>query len=131
MQKTINKSIRAFIVTLTVLLGVSFGVHSYVQHILGIGFFEKQIITTYVFNYTLAVLAFFALLYFKRKKSNQLGFIFLFSSLLKFVLFFVLISPGIKTSSGLRNAEFAAFFIPYSLSLFVEIFQIVRHLNRE
>lgn len=131
MQKTKSNTVSLFVITLTLLLGGAFVLHGYIQHILGIGFFEMQIVTTYVFNYILTGLAFFALIYYKNKKSNQLGFIFLFSSLLKFILFFVLIFPGIKASGSLRGAEFAAFFVPYSIGLFMEIFKIVRLLNRE
>jgi len=131
MQKTITKTVLAFALRLTLILGVSFSAHGYIQHVIKIGFFEKQLVLTYIFNYLLTILFFFALVYFKQRKSAQLGFIFLLSSITKFVLFLVLIYPNFEDTSNLRNGEFAAFFVPYSIGLFMETFQIVRTLNRE
>ena len=116
---------------LTVLLGVSFFVHGIIQHQLQIGFFEKQLILSYCFNLLITLFSFGILMHYKDKKSNQLGFIFLFSSMLKFFLFFLIIYPNFKISGSLRNGEFFSFFIPYSLAHFMEIIQLVRLLNRQ
>ncbi len=131
MNKTGSKIFLRFFLFLSLMLLVSFFLHAYLQHISGVGFFEKQIITTYLFNYVLTLATFLGLLYFKERRAGQLGFIFLFSSLLKFTLFFVFINPGFKGGVGVKSPEFTSFFVPYALGLFMEIFQIVRFLNKE
>lgn len=125
-----SKRMLSFAWKLTILLGVSFAIHGSVQHLLNIGFFEKQLILTYSFNLLITIVFFGVLMHYKDKKSTQLGFVFLFLSLLKFMLFFLIIYPNFKITGSLKNGEFFAFFVPYSMALFMEIIQIVRLLNR-
>lgn len=120
----------SFTLRLTLFLIVAFTGHAFVQHYIETGAFEKHIVLTYSFNFILAVLFFFILLYFKEKKSTQLGFIFLFSSVLKFILFLIFLGPILKTGEGLRSAEFASFFIPYSVSLSAEVYYLSRILSK-
>ncbi|MDX2362565.1 MAG: hypothetical protein QNK23_17285 [Crocinitomicaceae bacterium] len=126
-----NKTIVQFIVRLTIVLGISFCGHALLQDYLAIGSFEKHIVLTYLFNYVLTIIFFGLMIYMKEKKSNQLGFIFLFSSITKFLLFFVLIAPVIEFTRGLNNPDFAAFFVPYAISLTIEVFYLIRLLNKE
>ena len=124
-----TKTAIGFVLLLTVILGVSFGIHAYVQDVLQIGSFEKHIILNYCFNYVLTIGVFVALVVFERKKSDQLGFVFLASSVIKLILFLVFLYPDIKASVGLRSAEFASFFIPYGISVLAEILYLLRLLN--
>ncbi len=118
-----------FVLLLTVILGASFGIHAYVQDGFRIGAFEKHIILNYCFNYLLTIGVFIALVAFQRKNSDQLGFVFLASSVIKFILFFIFLYPSIKASVGLRSVEFASFFIPYGISVLVEILYLMRALK--
>lgn len=124
-----NESVR-FIVTLSILLGVAFAIHGGIQHQLSIGFFEKLLPVTYIFNYALTIGFFILMIQFSKRKQSMIGMVFLYSSLLKFLLFFIFIYPEFHSFSGVRSAEFASFFIPYSLSISTEIFYLVRLLNK-
>jgi len=126
-----NKTILQFIARLTIVISVSFCCHAFLQDYLGIGSFENHILLTYIFNYILTIIFFGLMIYMKEKKSNQLGFIFLFSSVTKFLLFFLLIAPVIEFTRGLNSPDFAAFFVPYAISLIIEVFYFIRLLNRE
>ena len=125
-----TKALTSFIIRLTLLLGTSFFIHAWVQHTMHIGFYQENIIVCYLFNYILTGLFFFILLAAERKNSKQIGFIFLYSSLVKYLLFFFIIYPGFNSTEGLKSAEFAAFFIPYSLGMFAEIVYLIRVLNK-
>jgi hypothetical protein len=120
----------SFTLRLVILLSVAFLIHSGIQHWSGQGSFENHIIATYLFNFVLAILFFFVLLYYKKKKSTQLGFIFLFSSALKFTFFFIFLSPMVRTLNGIHSAEFISFFIPYSVSLSAEVYYLSKILNK-
>ncbi|MBL1279875.1 MAG: hypothetical protein COA33_006370 [Fluviicola sp.] len=120
-----------FSVTLVLILTVAFSIQGYIQHRLDIGFFEKHLLLCYVFNFILTILFYITLLIFKEKKSNQLGFIFLFSSMTKFLLFFIFIKPFLTTSNGINIAEFLAFFVPYGVSLFLEVNSLIRLMNQD
>lgn len=122
------KSTISFVLLLTVVLGVAFGIHSYIQDALNVGSFEKHLIINYCFNYILTIGFFIALVFFERK-SDQLGFVFLASSIFKLILFLIILYPGIKSSVGVRSVEFASFFIPYGISVLAEILYLMRTLK--
>lgn len=125
-----NPSLR-FSILLTLILGVTFVAHAFVQDALLIGSFERHIVLNYCFNFFLTIAFFTTLIYFKKRRSHQLGFVFLFSSMLKFSLFFALIYPDFKETPGVRSAEFASFIIPYGISVATETIYLVRTLNSE
>jgi len=124
----ISAAIR-LILLLTLILGVTFGINSFVQDFLEIGSFERHIVLNYCFNYLLSIGFFIALIILRKKQSNQLGFIFLFSSIFKFILFFIFIYSGLEEKTGVSSPEFASFFIPYGISTVAEILFTVRMLN--
>lgn len=124
-----TKGLIRFALLLAIVLSTTFGIQSFVQHTLQIGSFERYIILNYCFNFIFTLVSFAVLLYFKKKNSNQLGFIFMFSSMTKFVLFFVMIYPTINHSHGVKSAEFASFFIPYTICSVLEIIHLTRRFK--
>lgn len=118
-----------FALLLTILLSVTFSIQAYIQHVYHIGSFERSIILNYCFNGLIAIVSFAVLLHFKKKKSDQLGFIFLLTSMSKFVLFLTLIYPGIDSSNGLKTPEFASFFLSYGISTVLEMVYLIRFLK--
>ncbi|MFT6921372.1 MAG: hypothetical protein ACJA1C_000366 [Crocinitomicaceae bacterium] len=124
----IKKAI-GFILLLTALLGFAFVIHALLQHDLKIGAFESHIVINYCFNYILTIGFFITLLVFEKKKSNQLGFVFLAASTIKLILFLFILYPNIKEGAGLRSVEFTSFFIPYGISVVIEILYMLRILN--
>tara|TARA_B110000285_G_scaffold23452_1_gene22624 strand:- start:259 stop:645 length:387 start_codon:yes stop_codon:yes gene_type:complete len=125
------KSLLRFIVVFAAILLISFLIHASTQHYREIGFFEMNIVTSYLFNFILTAVFYFVLLYFRRKRPEQLGFIFLFSSMLKLLLFFAILKPLISNEDGTKTIEFIAFFVPYGISMISETYSIVTLINKE
>jgi hypothetical protein len=125
-----SKTTFRFLFVITAFLILSFAVHGLVQHQLGIGFLGKQIIGTYTFNYLISITVFVLIKLLSVRHGSKVDLVFLYSSLLKFFLFYILILPGYGVFNGIKSAEFASFFIPYSISSIVEIFYLIRLINR-
>lgn len=75
----------------------------------------------YLFNGVFAWLSYGALLLSNRINPRATGFIFLLGSGLKFLLFFLIFYPVYHADGTIDRMEFAAFFIPYGLSLTAEL----------
>ena len=85
----------------------------------------------YLFN-TLITLAFFLLLLFVSKHNPTiLGWVFLLTTGIKFLLFFTLIYPSFQRIGMSRAQEFLSFFIPYVAALTLEIYELIKILNRK
>lgn len=123
------KKTMSFVLLLTALLGVAFVAHTFIQDAFKIGAFEKHIVLNYCFNYIFTVGFFIIILILDRKQSNQLGFVFLAASTVKLVLFLFILFPSIKYGTGVKSIEFASFFVPYGISVVVEILYLLRILN--
>ena len=123
------KKATGFILLLTSLLGIVFSFHTLIQHELKIGAFEKHIVINYCFNYILTIGFFLSLLIFEKKKSDQLGFVFLAASTVKLILFLFILYPNTKEIAGVKSVEFASFFVPYGISVVIEILYLLRILN--
>ena len=119
-----------FILLLLVLLIFSFGAHLFILSAKNLPLFENLIVRSYVVNAILAV-AIFGLLYrFRQKLKNQIGFLFMGGSLVKFVFFFLLFYPAYKSDGEMSGLEFAAFFVPYAIALFLETYFTSKMLKR-
>jgi hypothetical protein len=125
-----NKTIFSFFTAISTVLLCVFALHSYLQIKMNNEAFSNNLILNYCFNYLLTIIFFGVLIYYKERKSEQLGFIFLFSSLLKFILFFFFIYPDIQALNGMKNLGFVSFFVPYSICLFTEIYFLIKLLNK-
>lgn len=121
----------AFTIRLLVVLLIAFGIHMLILNYLEFPLFENKIILSYVLNAVLAITIFGLLYKFREKVKNNIGFLFLGGSLLKFIAFFILIYPSYKADGNTSKLEFAAFFVPYLISLFIETLSLVKWLNVE
>ena len=109
-----------FLAILIVALGLAFIVHISVLNSSALPQFENLIVLSYVVNCLLAATIFVALYIFRKSLKNQIGFLFMGGSFLKFTFFFILFYPTYKADGDMSRLEFAAFFIPYGISLIVE-----------
>ncbi len=83
----------------------------------------------YAFNWAWTV-AFLALVSFGSEKYlRQLGFLFLYMSLVKFGFFLFLIKPLLTLDLGVRSEHFSFFFVPYAISMVYETVSTVRAMN--
>ena len=87
------------------------------------------IILGYVVNFGMALIIYFALVKFAERQSNNLGFLFLFGSTLKFAVYFAIFNPLFMKDGGLSTLEFFTFFLPYLACLFVETLALVKLLK--
>lgn len=92
---------------------------------------SESLFRAYLFNGVFTITVFTTLLILRKKHMDSLGFFFLGGSLLKFILFFIFFFPVYKTNGGIDTIEFAEFFIPYGLCLFLEVFVLVKVLMKE
>ena len=112
-------------VILLILLIVQFGIYFW----LGIGSFRASILKAYAFNLTFAIVFFVLVELFENKVLPHLGNAFLGFSLIKFMFFLFFLYSDFKTASGLKSAQFFAFFAPYSVCLFYETRAVIKRLN--
>jgi hypothetical protein len=66
----------------------------------------------------------------RNKYKSQLGFLFLAGSLLKFAVFFIVFYPIFKEDGQMSKLEFASFFVPYGMGLFLETISLSKWLNK-
>lgn len=84
---------------------------------------------SYVINISMACGVIVILFALKKKLKDQLGFIFLGASMLKFVLFFILFYPVYKADGFISRLEFLTFFVPYMVCLVTESIILSKFLN--
>ena len=90
---------------------------------------ESELLIPYYFNYTAALISFLWLNNQIKKKSQQLGFIFMLISGLKFLFFFILYSP-LSTPPEQKKILFVFFYSLFSLYNF-EVVCLVKLMNKK
>ena len=115
---------------LVIVLSVVFAIHVFVLKQFDLPLFENRIIEAYVINSVLAILIYLSLYYLKNKMAEQLGFLYMGGSFIKFLFFFIFFYPFYKQDGGLDSLEFAAFFVPYVISLIFETFGVIEFLKK-
>ncbi len=93
-----------------------------------------MLVQSYLVQAGLALVIVVVLYLLRQRFKNLLGFLFIAGSLLKFLFFFLYFYPPYKADGELDGSEFAAFFVPYGISLVLEtIFatQMLRRLEKD
>ena len=124
-------NISKFLKIITMASLIVFSLHIGVLKLLDFPIFENKIVLAYVVNGILAIIIFIVFYKFKDMFKNQIGFVFVFGSFLKFVFFFLIFNKGYRADGDITALEFLAFFIPYFLCLIIEIFSITKWLNKD
>lgn len=119
-----------FSIRLCIVLILAFTTHLFVLSSKSLPLYDNRIVLAYVVNALLAIVIFGTLYKMKDKYKEQLGFMFLAGSVLKFVAFFIAFYPFYKSDGTISKLEFAAFFVPYILSLILETFSLSKWLNK-
>lgn len=118
-----------FSAKLLAILLFAFGIHILALYARKLPLFEDHIILSYVLNFILAALIYLFVLQASKKPNAQAGFVFVFGSALKFVVFLLVLKPLYKGDGVISLLEIAAFFVPYFLALLFEVFSLSKHLN--
>lgn len=128
-NNSMHKPLKRFIILLTTGVTATFLLHLLFLNFKNLPFFDNKIVLAYILNYLLA-LSIYSLLYFLRfKLKNQLGFLFMAGSFLKFIVFFVFFYPSYKSDGSINNLEFSSFFIPYLICLIIETYTLIQLLK--
>lgn len=124
-----SKKIVLFSIRLVILATVIFYIHTEVLRRTGHSPYDNLIIEAYYANVILAIFIFSALNFLQKKYSDQLGFLFMAGSLIKFAVFFIFFSPSFRHDGDISRLEFLSFFVPYLFCLFIETLAVVKILN--
>ena len=123
-----------YFLLLTLALGISFPLHILARAGSGLPLFGDMLPISYLVNYVLALAIVWLLFKFRKKIRQQIGFLFIAGSMLKFAVFFVAFYPSFRADGTINRGEFASFFVPYLLALVLETFftaKLLRDLERE
>ena len=91
---------------------------------------SHQLLLSYQLNFILAASIMWLL--FKVLENNKDGVYLMFmgSSLLKFILFFIVFYPNYKADGEIEKIEILTFFVPYFVGLSLETGILVQKLNK-
>lgn len=118
-----------YLLFLTTSLLLVFFLHTYLLSSMGMPKYGNLIIKSYSINGLLAASIYVCIYLFKVKLKNYIGFLFIGGSFLKFSFFFLLFYSAYSSDGQMDKIEFAAFFVPYALSLTIETIFMARLLN--
>ena len=118
-----------FFTQLIIGLLLVFYLHTYVLETKNLPIYDAKIVLAYFVNGLLAITIFLVLFFLRKKQRDQLGFLFMFGSFLKFAAFFVFFYPSYNADNTTSRVEFMAFFIPYIYSLLIETLALIKLLN--
>ena len=119
-----------FTLFLLIVLLVVFCLHIFILHQLNVPVFDNRIVAAYIVNFVLAIGIYLTLFLLKTKMSEQLGFLYMGGSFVKFLFFFIFFYPYYKLDGSLDSYEFAAFFVPYVISLIFETLGVIKFLKK-
>ena len=108
---------------------IAFFIHYLVNASLEKGAVVNQLVYSYSINILLACSVIVLLFLLKKRLRDQLGFLFMLASMLKFVFFFILFYPEYNADGDLSRLEFLTFFIPYVICLITESVILSKFLN--
>tara|TARA_B100000900_G_scaffold259152_1_gene220911 strand:+ start:8114 stop:8524 length:411 start_codon:yes stop_codon:yes gene_type:complete len=93
-------------------------------------YFTYNLIDLYLFNALIAVFVIWLSVLFRKKHKDYIAFYFFGGTIVKLILFFVLIFPIYKQENNVSRLDFLSFFVPYLLTLIVETISLVGLLNK-
>jgi len=126
----INNPITSYISFLISLISITAGVHFLILNKLDLPLFENNIISAYIVNATIALFIYIILYILRKNQEANIGFIFMFGSLIKIVIFFLFFYPAYKLDGKIQTLEFTTYFIPYTICLIISTFFLTKLLNK-
>lgn len=120
----------SFYSKISITLIIGFLSHLLVLYWMDLPLLANKIIESYAINALTAVLLFYIIDKHKARFKDNIGFIFMLSSYLKFGLFFLFIYSSYKLDSHTTRLEFLTFFTPYTMCLIIETRALIKLLNK-
>ena len=118
-----------FLIFLSTSLLIVFILHIGFNYLRTKSLFSNRIIESYLVNALLAYISFIILFFSTKKYVSSLGFIFMIISIGKFLIFYILFKPYYSLNQNVDLEEFLTIMIPYSISLFTEIYALSKILK--
>tara|TARA_B100000767_G_scaffold209460_1_gene196412 strand:- start:623 stop:997 length:375 start_codon:yes stop_codon:yes gene_type:complete len=104
--------------------------HLGVLSALEIPLWDNKLLLSYGSNFSLTAFILWTLFKVFERNTEQVGILFIGSSLIKFMLFFLVFYPAFKADGNIQKSEVITFFIPYFTGLFLETGILVIKLNK-
>lgn len=123
-----------YLIVLGVVLGFSFGVHAWLRTLAGLQPVGDLLAVSYLFNFVMAYGIVTGLYLVRFRMRQQIGFLFIGGSFLKFLVFFLFFYPSFTADEAISRAEFSSFFVPYFLALATETYftaSMLKNLEKE
>lgn len=124
-----KKTLLFYLVLIAITALVAFFIHLAILKLLGYALFSNKIVLAYVLNALSASVILGVLYFFRKRFKDQLGFLFMAGSFLKFALFFIVFYPTYKLDGAITAIEFTAFFVPYVTCLITETLGGIKLVN--
>lgn len=115
--------------TVVFVASIAFFIHLFINSSITNSVEFSQLFYSYWVNVLLACGVIVLLFVLRKRLKDQLGFIFMAASMLKFVFFFFLFYPEYNSDGDLSRLEFLTFFIPYVVCLIIESIILSKFLN--
>jgi len=120
----------SFYIQLIISILLTFSFHAGVLFLIDKPIFENKIIESYLINIFTAFLLYYIIDKHKARFKDNIGYIFMYSSYIKFGLFLLFINPSYKIDGVATRLEFLTFFIPYAVCLIIETIALIKLLNK-
>jgi len=124
-----SKSMLMFAITITVLVSALFLVHVFVLDSYFPDYVISKILVSYSLSLTLSVLSFLVLILGSRKLTENLGFIFMWTSFVKFGVYLFVFKFLFVLDSDPRGVDLSMLLVPYLSTLFFEVYFMTRLLK--
>ena len=105
--------------------------HIFAINLIGLSVQDGLLKACYLFNTLIGVIFYYLLLFVSKHNPTILGWFFLLTSGIKFLLFFELIFPSFQLMDLSPHQEFLTFFVPYTTAFSLEIYQLINNLNQK
>ena len=124
-----SKSMLMFAITITVLVSALFLVHVFVLDSYFPDYVISKILVSYSLSLTLSVLSFLVLILGSRKLTENLGFIFMWTSFVKFGVYLFVFKFLFVLDFDPRGVDLSMLLVPYLSTLFFEVYFMTRLLK--
>lgn len=125
----LKKKFASYAYQLTFLMLIGFSAHRFLL-VQMLKFQDSIAPGAYAISFVVSLMFLFVLVCKKDKIHDKISYFFVASSFLKFVLFRVFyIESFLENTFGLF--EFTSFFIPYAITLFMEIYAVIQVLHED
>jgi len=116
---------------LVLALALTLALQVLIYHQLALSLHFNALLFSNLFNFFMALFAVILIHRLRHSHTQSLGYIFLLSTLFKFLGFYVFLSPILDEfySEANRFSGFMLFFTPYATALVVEIRALIKLLN--